>query len=219
MLSGSVAPELMTQGTAPLVRLSELRPGIKLRDPDASLLSTLLTAEAIEIRENAESIRRRPLDLTQRVEPDRFQLAIVSQLKRGSYPSEHMPGGAMPIDYPGFGSPADQNTHTGYEFLPRLDDLNAALKRHLQNRLSLYASIGRQWLPDFESSLARAAGGASANFLQATNDVLESLRKTAPVLFGAELSSLQTVEELPVMHGDPGTNLVTRLQAPCRLGS
>ena len=58
-----------------------------------------------------------------------------------------------------------------------------------------------QWLPDFESSLGHAIRDASAKHLHATNDVLEGVRNTAFALFGAELSSLQITEELPVIRG------------------
>jgi hypothetical protein len=90
----------MTQG---FVR-SEPRTGMNLRDPDMGLLSTLLTVETMATREDAASICLRLLNLRQRVEQDRFQLAVVGQFKRGKTSvlnallhSEVLPTGALPF--------------------------------------------------------------------------------------------------------------------------
>lgn len=70
----------VAQGTPP--RFEQLK-SKAVRGPDASLLSALLTAESIASRENAEPVRLRLADLRQRVEQDRFQIAVVGQFKRG----------------------------------------------------------------------------------------------------------------------------------------
>ena len=361
----------VTQGTASLVGLSGLRPGMKPRDPDAIFLSTLLAVDAIATQENAESIRRRLVDLRQRVERDRFQLAAAGRFKRGKTSvlnallhSEVLPVGVIPfprLDAASFvTSPGPPLTLAETEFLKKLaratkriflvmdkvdlldarslaavleltrnaistilgdyvplypvsarqvtevsrrthvgldspgmhrleSDLRNFLKKERndvfyrsilrsvlnfigdlgiqQNEVTLFASVSRlvglvesettrfaessalldstvraylkhgartskrdlaspldrftaleiehtfdQWLPDFESSLGYALPDASAKFLQATNEVLESPRNAAVALFGTELSSLQIVEELPVIHGNSDTNLVTGSQ-------
>ncbi len=70
----------MTQGTP--LRYEQLKSRAD-RGPDAILHSALMTVESIASRENAEPIRYRLADLRQRVEQDRFQIAVVGQFKRG----------------------------------------------------------------------------------------------------------------------------------------
>lgn len=484
----------MTQGTVTWVGRSEIRTGLEPPDPRESISSTLTAIEAIATRENVEPVCRRLLDLRQRVEQDRFQLAVVGQFQRGktsvlnallrnevlpvgtlpftsvltivkygdlqsaevlfqsgerlpisvdelleyvseagnpsnvknvehvevSYPSELLRGGVTFTNCPGFGSPSDRNTQTAYEFLPCVDaaifvtspdppltsaemeflkrlagstkkiflvmnkidlldasslaalleftqeavsralgtpipvyvvsarevlaqisrkrcsgleepgfhhlesdlqrflkeerndvfytsilrsllnsigdlrihlqlciestaassqdsdrkrarfeqELTAALQRQQQNEVSLAASIRQlvglvksetsrfvesrhpsldstlrahlkdcermpkgdlaasfdrfiefqiqhifnQWRPDFEGSLDHAFREASVKFLQATNDVADSIRDTAFALFGVELSSLHIIEHLPVIPGDHRTNPATQWQ-------
>jgi GTPase SAR1 family protein len=72
----------MTVAPGTPLRFEQLEPRAA-RSPDASFLSALLTVESIASRENAEPIRRRLADLRQRVEQDRFQIAVVGQFKRG----------------------------------------------------------------------------------------------------------------------------------------
>jgi len=185
----------VTPGTLPSIGHSGIQADLRTSAPRERTLSILETIEAIATRENADPIRHRLLDLRQRVEQDRFQLAVVGQFKRGktsvlnallrgevlpsgalpltsvltmvkhgdrqiaevlfqsgrrlaipisslleyvteagnphntkcvehvevSYPSEFLRGGVTLVNCPGFGSPSGRNTHTAYEFLPRID--------------------------------------------------------------------------------------------------
>jgi GTPase SAR1 family protein len=87
----------VAQGTPP--RFEQLK-SKAVRGPDASLLSALLTAESIASRENAEPVRLRLADLRQRVEQDRFQIAVVGQFKRGktSVLNALLHGHLLPVD-------------------------------------------------------------------------------------------------------------------------
>jgi GTPase SAR1 family protein len=89
-------------------------------------------------------------------------------------------------------------------------DLASSLDRFLSFQIQ---HIFDQWVPDFESSLGHAFRDASARFLQATNEVLDRLRKTAFELFGAELSPLQIIEELPTINGGSPITSAETLQS------
>jgi hypothetical protein len=94
----------VTRGTTPWVGHSGFRAGRRTPDSRERMLATLETIEAIATRENANPIRHRLLELRQRVEQDRFQLAVVGQFKRGKTSvlnallrGEVLPSGALPF--------------------------------------------------------------------------------------------------------------------------
>jgi GTPase SAR1 family protein len=90
--------------TVPRAGGPEIRTGTKPPQAGAKLLLGIGAIEAIAQREGADLICRRLLDLRQRVEGDRFQLAIVGQFKRGKTSvlnallrDEVLPAGALPF--------------------------------------------------------------------------------------------------------------------------
>jgi GTP-binding protein EngB required for normal cell division len=91
--------------TVPRAGGSEIRTGAKPPQAGAKFLPSSIGAiEAIAKREGADLICRRLFDLRQRVEEDRFQLAIVGQFKRGKTSvlnallrDDVLPAGALPF--------------------------------------------------------------------------------------------------------------------------